>query len=632
MNIVRLENVHADLPICVLKEMTEAHGVSVILEDLDHRAYREKVAHYLQHIKPQRLKLPLTSKAYRVLAMYINAQEKCWTKTSLELSYRYLSTFQNTEVSFEDWAGVDFENLGFGPQTPERPNALNACVLYRLCMDHHIQPPVHSTIYDMYRVIWYLYYGRHAFHVNAINILWDTKTSFAQKIKDWVYGSFPLQNETLERSHHRMLKTLVKPLDPIVTSSSLKQRLETLGLPSKVYQKVELHQKRIAIHLQPKNTLDAILFAAYYFDLDLSQTQDPILEYHHLSCYLDQHTSMKGWAPQDEHFRMCTFLNPPLMLLSRSFHDLFAVEFYTLNALQYMYREWGGLTFPSSTLRMHDALYQHLRWVCLLETVYIGIYPEITNETTPIHWEELKHIPPNLVLCLGIRHQHLEAFHIQEWIDHFKYKRAFVHPSKKEEVLKENVIVRLKHLLQQQKSLALYQDLLNVIETIEFLNQTSHHQIKTFCRCYAEEKTVVQEGWLSLLRCLLDLGLKMRGWDGESSAYPIEIALVEDNLAVEQRSQEALHGYLEMKIDQREIIDALPLFNYKNHRYEPSRSIKEGYTISDRIHIVTQGNETENTASCIRMSSNWFVSTAYRYLTLLHHPPPFDIHLLRQIS
>ena len=79
------------------------------------------------------------------------------------------------------------------------------------------------------------------------------------------------------------------------------------------------------------------------------------------------------------------------------------------------------------------------------------------------------------------------------------------------------------------------------------------------------------------------------------------------------------------------IIKNLPLVQYRGGKYVKSNSNHEGITIQDRIDIVKKG-ETTSISSCIRMSSNWFIASAHKYITILGLPAPFDIFKMRQIS
>lgn len=82
-----------------------------------------------------------------------------------------------------------------------------------------------------------------------------------------------------------------------------------------------------------------------------------------------------------------------------------------------------------------------------------------------------------------------------------------------------------------------------------------------------------------------------------------------------------------------ETVKNLPLiiYNYLNNRFTQSNSSDEGLTIYDRINIVKEG-EDGSIQSCIRMTSNKFVSSAYYYMRLLSLYVPFHISDVSYIS
>jgi hypothetical protein len=62
-------------------------------------------------------------------------------------------------------------------------------------------------------------------------------------------------------------------------------------------------------------------------------------------------------------------------------------------------------------------------------------------------------------------------------------------------------------------------------------------------------------------------------------------------------------------------------------------SASEGLTIGNRLHILKTGEDDEHGySSCMRLTSNWFAGSAYRYLTIIGEEKPFEIKDLRDIS
>jgi hypothetical protein len=68
-------------------------------------------------------------------------------------------------------------------------------------------------------------------------------------------------------------------------------------------------------------------------------------------------------------------------------------------------------------------------------------------------------------------------------------------------------------------------------------------------------------------------------------------------------------------------------------RFAPMLNEEQGLTIEDRIGIISEGDISQNVFSCLRMSSNMIVATAYYFLVaVFQEDPPFPIHELDLIS
>lgn len=57
----------------------------------------------------------------------------------------------------------------------------------------------------------------------------------------------------------------------------------------------------------------------------------------------------------------------------------------------------------------------------------------------------------------------------------------------------------------------------------------------------------------------------------------------------------------------------------------------EGLTIGERLRIVKLGDDHSDVSSCMRMSSKWICSTAYKMLVVFGVDPGFDIKKLTAI-
>ncbi len=116
------------------------------------------------------------------------------------------------------------------------------------------------------------------------------------------------------------------------------------------------------------------------------------------------------------------------------------------------------------------------------------------------------------------------------------------------------------------------------------------------------------------------------------SRLSIEIALVENQNEVDVRVTDGIAD-LERLYGESETVGTifleLPLVKYRDG-WQISTSAQEGINIQERLQILKNGDGHYN--SCMRLTSNWFASSAYRYMVVIGMDPPFDIEKLRSIS
>ena len=128
----------------------------------------------------------------------------------------------------------------------------------------------------------------------------------------------------------------------------------------------------------------------------------------------------------------------------------------------------------------------------------------------------------------------------------------------------------------------------------------------------------------------------MRGWLGEGP-YPVESAPVDNQAEVDVYVSNQIYIFEDRCQKLGTIGDhilKLPLLRYRrgHGQYVRATSFYDGFTIQDRINIVKHGDILDNPASCIRLSSNWLLSSAYRYLYVLGHRLDFSMDRAADIS
>lgn len=234
----------------------------------------------------------------------------------------------------------------------------------------------------------------------------------------------------------------------------------------------------------------------------------------------------------------------------------------------------------SSNIPGYDILgneYSHLS----LSLVYIRIKPGILNLDSETFFQ---------------------AYSAEELISTFMQYEEFVDPhSKTHERFSDLEIKRLNKLLSE-----IHQDngqaacLIDVMETVKvgmFRRSKLIENIENYCKECPQSREFFMK--------LFHIGLKMRGWSGKGP-YPLKSNDTTGIVPYDELQDEMFE--FQKSFDN---LANLPIFVYQNETFQMSTSTQNGYTIRERMDIVLMNNDTQ---ACIRMSSNWFVATAWYYM------------------
>lgn len=605
LNIVK--KVDMNTPLCVLEDILDAHRVGH-QKGVVRQNYRKELINYIHKLSPILIEAPVEMQKLRILTAYINTDRGLlWTGENLFEALRFLQKFEkSTTVDLTD-IKIDFE---WGPQTPDNTQKLNACILYRICQEQELNTNVYTTMEMMAKCVRFLLAGPDKIYQLQIHFC---QTSTIQDIIDCLV----LGNPTISSQAD------LEKEDPI-TKEKLIRQAETGSFTHIQSMPIELLKR-----LDPRSSVEAVALAATIFKKDISQSSNSICEYKRLQI------THYGYIPYDNELRKIHILNPSLLDLRKTFNPLFPEHYYQMEDLMFMAVREGY-----DREELHETnVYEMLQLSHLLENFYSGLYPEITNGETPVTLDEVEALDPGVIVCYGVRREHLTAFHLEGLIDHFRVIKTFAHPTDPGTTFTPQTIKKLKYMANDrfsgtETSRDLKKDLLEVIEEVEFLSSETLSKVKEFYQCFHSSSNEDKERIRGVIQELLHLSMYMRGWDGENLKFPIQEAPVYDQLSVDIKVTASIQRFEDLCDNLNDIgtlVMNLPLLRYQGE-FNPSLSERDGYTIEDRLRIVKEGNETGNMASCIRMTSNWLAATAYRYLTLIGEPIPFRVDELRDIT
>ena len=617
-------------PQVVIVEIAEAHGLSFHLKDLisvvdlSHLIYRINTT----PCKTIGMKYANDTNSLRLVAKFINPHTSQWSVKQLISAFQFLLLFYHDHSLPKD----DFTA---GLQTPENPYTLNACVLYALCRHHGIQTTFQTRIQDMAMALRLLQKSK----IQAETFLRDPSWT---KLYNGLIGT--LITHDLAPNQYINLALL---LNSNLLKTSDKERMNSN------YQFNFMEGQTLAerwshpnhyfgsipntFEVEPKTPMEAVVAAAIKYGMDITRAVDPMLEYEQMEkgeCIVDRDLVKRlKERKKFENPRLWEMFNPEL-----------PEKFYSSPMLIHFCRQEG---FSEDEIQRNNP-YSLLVEVFRLNNFYPGTQTSLIN-TENVYCEEFKDLNPHQVVCYGVWGTPLKAYTYDELNAVFSKTFRFRDPMTDVDTNRSNLSLRsvdkLEYLANEPKKRGeeeeWYQErkkLYKTMQMIRLLNKKCSDRAETFTIAYNMSTINVKENIDMCLRCLLEAGMYMRSWIGHGK-YPI--SSVETNyteemrVGIDLRVTESLIRWDRMveKIkDEIYNISTYPLISYSNGNFMISTDERDGYNIGDRIRIIRQGSTNSNIKSCIRLSSNWLVSSAYYYMLLTGQDPGFDIKELASIS
>lgn len=292
---------------------------------------------------------------------------------------------------------------------------------------------------------------------------------------------------------------------------------------------------------------------------------------------------------------------------------------------------------------------QALEYANTQYSVVKGYHPSCDNTHSPISLDELEFVNSTDIISFGIENEKLFiAYTISDFVDSLMATRTFaLHTDSKTVYLTKRNINSLKNLYYDNKKLI---DAINICE-MRNGSITSHGEELE----QATKNSTELNQTIELFNIILHLGMYMRGWKasdntrvGGSKAgkYPLKSIdtnytnpdaqnEIDTNVTLEIQNYEQKISSIQNS-ELRRLIKSAPLLKHsttpqKELVFFPTVNSDQGFTLEDRINIVKSG-EDGSIYSCMRMSSNFIITSAYYYLsTVFLFPPSFDLRDLNEI-
>lgn len=613
--------VNENTPLCVLIEIADSHRISYDQKDYDGPNFAHHLLTSIQQTKVPILGEIKETGEWRYVASFVNKHSE-WPLKSLIEAYNFLMGFMGSEDPLNK-IPKDFVT---GTQTPANPNAVNACVLYKICVHHRLNINARTTINQM---------------ANAVKMLREDVESIQCKAKIFI-----------ERDARRidLINTLLlssyEIKDPNGDNEDNEDNEDYRYMPKTETSHDHLlalyHSlndiKKLQEKIDPATDSGSIALAATVYNMDISKSRNPLREYKILRM-----TGRNNYRPSDPWMRYWYQQTPIIFDLSLTFNPLFPVQFYDINRLTAMVHAEG---YTHSEIVASEP-YELLQLAHVSETFYQGLRPNMKSTETIITLDDVSTVPHGQLLCFGQIDSPLKPISMNELIDLFESNKNFSSPFDSSSVLTDTAINKLKIIAQSPygpdmsvtlslETVRVRARLLESINGIEMLTQIKDAPTRELAFSYRNADVGTKHTMKNTLTQLLHVGMYMRGWMGHGD-YPVINSVVpmdkEPYVAINVTNSMAEYDSFCRSLGKLgTLINNLPLVLYKDGQYHMSNCSREGYTIMDRINIVREGNSTGNIASCIRLSSNWLCSSAHKYMMAIGLPPPFDIFSLRHIS
>jgi hypothetical protein len=593
-------------PKCVISEIIKICRAEINLEKLDDKEYRKKVIYKINNytnfvdidlfLNCLNLNDTIFLKTIKKIASFINP-DVSWSLNTLKLAFNHLVSFSDKNSKF------DISNdVQFGLQTLENPNNLNNCVCLCLCKKYNINFTYNTTESQMYN------------HIKLISQPENLKKFLYNNINDSkllinMYSNFC---NTLKQNNLNDQKLEINPNNLTIA-----------------YNKFKNINKQILFRIGSYTVEESITIAILIYDIDISYCNDPISELLNLNLWKDCDIWInKNFNLIDPKVNIIFKLNPNLFKFNSNFNPIFPNNFYINNKLIQIYDFETKTNSINRTDIIINSYYAELQCLILCNSFHHGFHLGITNTETEFFKENLYECKNNDIVCYGIKNNIMTAYLYRELDELFNCEMNFNLPDKCVlDTYAINKLISLCNIEQNESKI----ELLKTINDIKLFNDSKGKMMKEFYTYYMN--TANKDLILECTQSLLYLGFRMRGWlDGKD--FPVKIAMVDNQAVVDLNVQEALISFeincKKLGTDSY-VIKSFPLMKY-NKGFHFSNNTEDGKTVGERIELVKKGEDTQNMGSCMRLSSNYIVTTAHKMYTTLKLKEPFDIKLLRNIS
>lgn len=617
-------------PLCVLREVARAHRVNVYIRSSLEGGNRFVILDLIRELSDTAgsqpvITLPLNGQSDRAAVAHFINQYAEWPEGELR------GALSTVRIYMQE-AALPGQNFTYGIPIPGDTNRLSVCMLYRICRERNLPVRYHHTIDNLAAVVRIL--------VQNTDISRSQMRDQVSRVREDALPVLYLTAcEMTDIDDEPENQQATPPLSDDgegdeyteITINDVYDYYEDITYSVEIFKASE----KILLRVDPRSPGEAVTLAAFNFGIDISSSVRIIPEYTNLrNCHIVE----RDWTPVDPTMQALVCSNPLSFHLDMFFNPRLPYELYVEQELCQLAIEEG---YTVEDFRMESA-YSLLSTAFLSHTFYHGRFPTIINEQTPIGWDVVDEVPDDCIICFGVRTLGVTAFRYSELADDFSQKKNFTNPLHREGMSFPAVaIAKLKRLCQKthvgetSDGAEERLKLLHSIALTELFTNENNAKARELYLVYSDGNEDVRTSIASAINSLLHLSMCCRGWLDDSQPYPIENAPIDNQYEVDIRVTQSIAAFEttcgECEEENAELVLGLPLLRFRGD-WQVSIDTGEGITLGERLSILKNGEDHGNYNSCMRLTSNYFAASAWRYLEVIGFPPPFDIARLRDIS
>lgn len=587
-----LNEIHT--PVNVIVNCLHAHGVEAdwnrLLDESDIR-YRRKCIQKLTDSPPLTFQY---KRDFGRAVRYINYQTSYLNLDNIIKSLNHLKKWETLNSDNIIQSISSFSRL-VGELTEDNPEGWDITILYRLCKQRGLQTEPLDTTRSLFRKLCLEELPR-------------------EKLMDYVIDRISVMSNVDIINHMgKMIPEEFKfTRDEFYSIYSMRRDVTTLDFQN-----------------PPLTNHEAIIMAAREFKINIGDSANPIWEYMAI---------VRGNFPTDPHMREVVKTDSLAFHIDQRFSINLPEYVYWKEDLKKMALEegWEGKGSP----------YDYLKNTYNLPTFFSygkgplsGVTPE--NQYLPIEYTNISDEDKNGMVLYGSRSEitKIKIISWRELSSTFSNYRDFRNPLSETPELFPSYAIKKLLLLARKPSAdqMIANQRKTLISTIEKINLDKKliedklsdlkHQLDVNPNFKTDFKT--------LFHRLYRLSLAMRSVEDEEfdgGSGTVDPVKTQDNVSNHLIN---LSSYMETLNEYtRETFLNLPLVIYysKTGIFSTSENSFDGFSIGGRLKIIYEGDTTNSISSCLRLSSNWFLSTVYYYQTFMGLEPSFDIIKLVHIG